>query len=105
MDAHFISGLFLSDCLPRDKQYLYRYFKTRIQRAYVRYVSVFGNHKFFVEHTGIPASNRSLQLLAVRLHIIEEAHRTAKSNLDLDALEQIEKGNFNLDGRNQSNAE
>jgi hypothetical protein len=98
MDLTFISGDFLKDCLPRDKQYLYNYFKTDIQICFVRYIHTFGNHTYFAEHTGCPCTRRNLQILTAKLHGIEDAHRKAKSRMDFDLLEKIEKGKFKLGG-------
>ena len=94
MDMEFVVGEFLKDCLPREKQYLYKYFDTIIRRVFVRYMHVFGDHTYFVEHTGCLCTRRNQQALAMKLREIEEAHRIAKSQMNLELLERIEKGDW-----------
>lgn len=93
---HFIAGDFLDECLPKDKQYLYRYFRTNLQKQFVRYMQVFDNSRFFAEHTGQVCQRRNRQLLGVKLRKVEEAHRNAKLNMDFDLLEKIEKGKLRV---------
>jgi hypothetical protein len=96
MDAHFISGDFLSVTLPKEKLYLLRYFSTDIQRAFLFYMHVFGEWSMFMDHTGHRCSRRNLQILSVRLVDIQAAHKKAKESFDFDALEKIEKGKYKV---------
>lgn len=94
MDSHFISGDFFEVVLPKDRAYLQRYFVTEVQRAFLRYMHVFGNWKNFIEHTGHYCSKRSLQVLHLKLRKLEEAHKAAKASMDFDTLELIESGKY-----------
>lgn len=96
MDAQFLSGEFFEADLPRDKAYLKRYFSTDIQRAFLKYVTIFGDWKNFIEHTGFYCSKRNLQVLHARLKKLEKAHKAAKSSMDFNALESIESGRFRV---------
>jgi hypothetical protein len=94
MDTLFLAGDFLGDCVPRDKQYLYRYFKTDLQKQFLRYMCVFDSLRYFTEHTGYVAQRRGLQVLNKKRQMIEAAHRDAKRRMDLELLEKIEKGKY-----------
>jgi len=95
-DLLFVSGEFLDYELPNDKQYLYRYFTTDIQRQFVRYYLLFGEYEHFVDHTGFYCQKKWLDLLAKRLHRLEKARRDAKQAFDLTLVAQIESGGYNL---------
>lgn len=88
----FLSGAFLGDCLPRDKGYVYHYFKTEVARRFICYVHVMGNFKYFTDHTGHRFCKRSRQVWLRTLRKVEQAHAKARSDMDFDTLERIEKG-------------
>lgn len=94
MDLHFISGEYFEAILPKEKAYLQRYFATDVQRAFLRYVHVFGEWKLFIEHTGHYCSKRMLQVLHQKLCRLEAAHKAAKDAMDFDTLQLIESGKY-----------
>jgi hypothetical protein len=94
MDSHFISGEYFEVSLPKERAYLQRYFATDVQRAFLKYMHVFGDWKLFIEHTGHYCSKRTLQLLDQKLRKLEEAHKVAKGSMDFDTLELIESGRY-----------
>lgn len=96
MDLHFISGDYFEATLPKERAYLERYFATDVQRAFLRYMHVFGDWKLFIEHTGHFCSKRTLQLLHQKLQKLEAAHKAAKASMDFDALELIETGKYKI---------
>ena len=91
-DLIFLSGDF--SYLPKEKQYLSKYFKTEIQAAFLSYFFLFGNYENFVDHTGISCQIRYLKILHSRLLKIESAHQNAKKTIDLTNLALIEAGKF-----------
>ena len=91
-DLAFLSRLFETEELPKEKAYLYKYFKTAVQEAFVKYVHVFGNYDNFMEHTGHRCSKRWLDNLHERLVKLESEHREAKQNMDFELLARIESG-------------
>ncbi len=92
-----VAGEFLEIELPKEKQYLLRYFRKPMRQAYVRYMHVFGNDLFFSEHTGWRCSIRSRQLMRKRLTALEKLYRDARKEMDLDLLEMVEKGKYKFD--------
>ncbi len=93
-DLEFISGRFFDFELPRGQRYLLKYFRTDIQRQFVRYYCAFGNVKYFVEHTGRYCKKRWLQLLSVRLNLLEEVLKKARAEMNLETVALIESGRF-----------
>jgi hypothetical protein len=103
-DLAFISWQFETIELPRDKAYLYKYFKTKIQEAFLKYIHVFGDFVHFSDHTGMHCSLRWLKMLHARMVCLEELHRRAKQGIDhfgghdyesaMKTLAKIEKGKF-----------
>lgn len=95
-DSLFLSRQFETIELPREKAYLYKYFKTKVQDAFLKYVFVFGDHTNFTDHTGFQCSERWLKILHDRLSRLELAHREAKTNIDLETLTEIETGRYRV---------
>lgn len=89
-DLIFLSGDFTY--LPKEKKYLTKYFKTKIQRAFLSYFLLFGDYENFVDHTGLYCQMRYLKILHFRLLKIELAHKNAKRDVDLTSLALIESG-------------
>ncbi len=106
-DLVFISRRFDSVELPREKAYLYKYFRTKVQEAFLKYAHVFGDCTHFSDHTGHYCSPRWLKTLYTRMTRLESAHREAKKCVGLGeddetrqaALEKlalIERGKYKL---------
>lgn len=93
-DLYFISGDFESYQIPKDKRYLLKYFKTKVQTAFVKYYMIFGNYENFIDHTGYWCRDKYLKALHERLNSIQEIHKDAKSSMDLNLLTKIESGKF-----------
>lgn len=94
MDLLFISGDFFDHPLPREKEYLLRYFDTKLQRQFVRYFLLFGTARNFTDHTGLRVQPLWLRKLRKKLHRMEEAHSTAKKSFDTETLAKIEQDKF-----------
>jgi hypothetical protein len=97
-DLCFLSRKFETIELPREKAYLYKYFKTKVQEAFLKYVHVFGDYAHFSDHTGHLCSFRWLETLYKRLRHLEDVHRQAKQGLDFEKLAIIEKGRYKCRG-------
>ena len=95
-DLVFISGDFFETEIHKDNRYLLKYFRTQIQRAFLKYYLVFENVSNFTNHTGIYCVKGYLIKLEYKLKRIREAHKQAKANMDFDILWKIEKGKFKL---------
>jgi len=104
-DLELISGRFFDYELPKEKRYLLHYFKTDLQRAFLRYYLIFGNWKCFKDHTGLSCSPRLLDRFERRYYRITEAHRQAKGVLTEEAMETlhlIETGQYRLTRKRRS---
>lgn len=96
-DLDFISGRFFDCEIPQEKLYLLRYFKSDMQKAFLRYMMVFEDWDQFREHTGHYCSKRMLYKLWTRYQRIIQAHEEVKGLLTVDAMEllsRIESGKF-----------
>jgi len=97
-DLILIGGRFLDEPVPKEKQYLYRYFKTDAQKSFVRYSLDFGNCVHFVEHTGIYRSSRWLKRMKHRLEVLEQAYAQAKIDGDFELITEISMGKWRPEG-------
>lgn len=95
-DFLFISGEFLDQPIHREKEYLFRYFDTRIQRQFVRYYLSFRSVKNFTDHTGLRVLPLWLAKLRKRLESLEAAHTSAKLSFDTTTVAQIEQGRYKI---------
>lgn len=93
-DLEFIAGDFFDLDLPKNKRYLFKYFRSDIQRQFVRYYHVFGNVTHFVDHTGWYCERRWLQLLLARLSLLERTLKKARAEMDFETITLIESGRF-----------
>lgn len=90
----FISNRFEDYALPKEKIYLYKYFKSGPQRQFVRYFLLFGNTIHFRDHTGHDISRRWLRTLKYKLKKLEKLKTEARASFDLELLAKIESGKF-----------
>jgi len=95
-DAIFISGDFDRFEVPKTKKYLLKYFKTKVQKAFLRYILMLGNYNNFVDHTGMYCQIRYLKIMDNAINKLELAHAKAKSDMDLDFLSKIESGKYSI---------
>ena len=78
--------------LPKEKKYLFKYFDTPLQIAFLKYIHVFGDYKNFVDHTGLSCQLKWLKTLHQKLQRLEKLHKEARFNMDLEGLARIESG-------------
>lgn len=92
LELEFIAGNFFDYPLPKNKQYLYKYFKPEPQRQFVRYYLLFGNTTRYVEHTGSYCSKRWLFKLKQKLDYLESTLQKARADNDFSLVGEIESG-------------
>lgn len=95
-DALFLAGVFFDYDIPREKQFLLKYFRSPLENRFVRYYLCFGEIDNFVDHTGFFCQKRWLLILKKRIEKIICAHETYKNNFELDKLREIENGCYKL---------
>lgn len=95
-DLKFISGEFFDLTLPKEKQYLLKYFDTDIQTQFLYYYHIFHSIDRFVEHTGYRASKRWLIDLKNKYDRLVEIHDISKRDMDFETLASITSGKFKL---------
>lgn len=94
-DLDFISGRFFDFYVPKEKQFLFKYFNNDLQMAFLRYYMVFGNFKNFTDHTGYYCSERLLYRFQARYKKLVKLHDEAKKSLSeegMKTLQLIESG-------------
>lgn len=91
-EMEFLSGNFFACDLPESKRYLFKYFRTAIQRQFLRYFFVFGNSEHFIEHTGFHCEKNYVEKLKKKYFKIERAYDEALKKMDLLELGMIKSG-------------
>lgn len=95
LELEFISGDFDIN-LPKEQHYLYKYFRTARQRAFVKYYLTYSSYKLFTDHTGYSCDTRWLKRLRKKLLALEQLHREAKMAGDFSTLASLESGQYEL---------
>jgi hypothetical protein len=91
-EAKFLAGVFFDIELPREKLFVFRYFRSPLERQFVRYYYCFGEIDNFVDHTGFACQKRWLLILKKRFDKLVEKHGEYRKEAMLDQLKEIEKG-------------
>lgn len=89
-ELKFISGEFFDYSLPLDKLFIFKYFSSDLEKAFVKYYFTFGHIKYFSEHTGYRAKPKWILLLRKRLDHLLLIHKEAKRMMDTEMLQVIE---------------
>jgi len=95
-DLIFLSGNFDEIEIPKEKNYLFKYFRKDIQQAFIKYFFAFDSFDNFVDHTGFYCQTRWLRILHKKLINLEFLHKEAKNNIDLETLLKIESGKYKI---------
>lgn len=93
-DLKFISESYLEFDLPKDQRFLWRYFRTHLQKIFLKYFLTFNDWSCFNEHTGICTTKSYLYRQEQRYYYLTAMHKKAKSEMDLDELWRIESGKY-----------
>lgn len=96
-DLDLIGGGYLNhEDLPKNKQYLLKYFKNEVGKDFVCYFFAFGNYTHFVDHTGHQITKRSLVNFKDKLMKLEDAYVKARSDGDFSKVALLESGKYEL---------
>jgi len=94
-ELEFISGRIFDPELPKERQYLWKYFRTHVQRVFIKYYLTFGSYTRFTDHTGHYCSKRWMRHLKRKLQRILKAHEKAREAAltgNFEILARIESG-------------
>lgn len=95
-DRNLVSGSFLEDNIPNDKLWMCKYFSSEIQKRFLIYFLIFRSHFYFERHTGICCTKRYLKYMKKKFSALEDAHKKAKEEFDLEVLSNIEMGKYEI---------
>lgn len=106
MDLELVGGVFLDDkSIPKNKDYLLKYFSSEPQKRFLLYYIVFGDlkdqnpgrfYKNFTDHTGIYCDKRVIQKWIKKIKDLEYALQAAMSNMDVELVSNIRLGKYRL---------
>jgi len=95
-DLIFISGEFFDFEIPKEKKFLFKYFKADLEHSFLKYYFCFGDFENFTDHTGCYCQVRWLRLLKKRLDKLLAQHQNAKAEYNFELLRVIEDGNYKV---------
>lgn len=82
--------------IPKEHSFLNRYFKTKVQRAFLKYYYVFRDKQNFVDHSGFLATSSFILKMAGKFNYLLSEFDKAKKNVDLEKLSAIQSGKFKV---------
>lgn len=82
--------------IPKDKRFLFKYFKCRIQRHFLKYFIFFGNYDNFVDHSGLCCQRRWLKNLEKKYNDLIYLQSIFKSNFEIEMLSKLESGKIKI---------
>lgn len=98
-DFEFISGRFFDFEIPKEKRYLLKYFKGKLQVAFLRYYMIFGSRQNFTDHTGHRCAKSLQEKLEKRYLNLVDLYDRSKSSFTeegLQIIQLIDSGKFKL---------
>jgi len=95
-DLIFLSGEFFEFEIPKEKQFLFKYFNTPLEQSFIKYFFCFENFETFPDDTGFCCQQRWLKLLKKRLDKLLIAQKDAKEQFDFESLKRLETGEYKL---------
>jgi hypothetical protein len=101
-DLELIAATFLTSELPKDKEYLSKYFRGLLQERVLSYYLIFtreeGTFKWFyrnfIDHTGMACAKRHLYFLMARIRKIEARLAKAEKEKDHETIALIKMGKY-----------
>jgi len=93
-ESQFLAGAFLNTEVPKEKNFLFKYFRSPLEQQFVKYYLCFGEIEYFIEHTGNYCQKRWLRILQKRFDKIVVFHNQCRENMELELLEKIENGRY-----------
>jgi hypothetical protein len=92
-----VSGAFFEQEIPKDKQWLLKYYTTPIQVAWLRYFFAFGDTRCVSAHTGHPMTYRYNKRMRRRYRTLVAMEKEARSNMDFEKLWEVTSGGVKID--------
>jgi hypothetical protein len=82
--------------IPKDYSFFKKYFKTKIQRAFLNYYFHFRDNKNFQDHTGYKINHSFLSKLTSKFEWLLGEYATARKNLDFQKIGLIQRRRLKL---------
>ena len=105
-DLLLVAGKYFEDTVPREKEYLLKYFRGELQVRFLVYFIQFcpllekhSANRFytnFYDHTGMLCARKVLRRYINRYHLLEKVVQDAKIAGDMNKLSEVRSGNFKL---------
>ena len=82
--------------IPKEFQFLRKYFKTKNQKAFLDYYFTFGTAKNFVNHTGLKLGAPCISKCQNKFIWLMEEYKKAKSTMDFDLISKLKRRRIKL---------
>lgn len=86
----------MNEEIPKEKKFLFNYFKNPIQDAFIRYLIFFENYDNFRDHTGYMCQDRWLKQLFSKYNKLIYLYNTFKKEMNLEKLSKLDSGKIKI---------
>ncbi len=93
-DLLFIAGDFSEREIPKEVQFLYKYFKTPTQKMFLKYWYSAGTINGFQTQTGYRCDDVYKRKMLKLMKTILAKHKEAKDKMDIELVWKIENGEY-----------
>ena len=87
--------------IPKEHLFLKKYYKTKIQKIFLKYYYCMREYKNFTDHTGFSASLSFLQRLANKFEFLICEYKNAKLEMDLDKISLLSERKLKIPDKYQ----
>lgn len=95
----FLSAKFERNTISKEHSFMFKYFKTKQQRAFLKYYYSMKDWRKFTIHTGIMATFAFVYKLSAKFDHYMNLYETAKKNMDFDTISLLNKRRIRLPKR------
>jgi hypothetical protein len=82
--------------IPKEMSFLNKYFKTKVQRTFLKYYFVFKDKSNFCDHTGFTATTSFICKMTGKYHYLVNEFENARKNMDLEKIGKIQMAKFKV---------
>lgn len=94
---------FLEEEIPKEKVFLFKYFKKGIQEIFLKYILFFGDYENFIDHTGLMCEEKWLKKLYKKYIDLMYAYFMLKKQSELEKLSNISSGKVKIYSKKRAN--
>jgi len=87
---------FMDEEIPKEKKFLFNYFKKPLQKTFIKYIIFFESYENFRDHTGYVCQDRWLKSLYKKYKDLLILYDKLKKQTNLEELSRLDCGKIKI---------